>query len=50
MEGPRGHGADYGVAVNMDKIVQASLDAQAGNMRRQVMHVVAEAAKRAGFR
>ena len=37
-------------AANMDKIVQASLDAQAGNMRRQVEHYVAKAAKRAGFR
>ncbi len=37
-------------AANMDKIVQASLDAQAGNMRRQVEHFVAKAAKRAGFR
>ena len=37
-------------AANMDKIVQASLDAQAGNMRRQVENYVAKAAKRAGFR
>lgn len=37
-------------AANMDKIVQASLDAQAGNMRRQVEHFIAKAAKRAGFR
>jgi len=37
-------------AANMDKIVQASLNAQAGNMRRQVEHFVAKAAKRAGFR
>ncbi|MBE2180219.1 MAG: hypothetical protein IAE97_07080 [Chthoniobacterales bacterium] len=36
-------------AANMDKIVQASLDAQAGNMRRQVEHFIAKAAKRAGF-
>ena len=36
-------------AANMDKIVQASLDAQAGNMRRQVENYVAKAAKRAGF-
>ena len=37
-------------AANMDKIVQASLDAQAGNMRRQVENYFAKAAKRAGFR
>ena len=37
-------------AANMDKIVQVSLDAQAGNMRRQVEHFIAKAAKRAGFR
>ena len=37
-------------AANMDKIVQASLDAQAGNMRRQVEHFVAKAAKQAGFK
>lgn len=37
-------------AANMDKIVQASLDAQAGNMRRQAEHFIAKAAKRAGFK
>ncbi len=37
-------------AANMDKIVQIALNAQAGNMRRQVEHFVAKAAKRAGFK
>ncbi len=37
-------------AANMDRIVQVSLNAQAGNMRRQLEHFVAKAAKKAGFR
>jgi len=37
-------------AANINQIVQASLNAQAGNMRRQVESYLARAAKRAGFR